>query len=89
VQGIPVLVLVDAMSGKMITSSGRKCVVNDPEGKEFPWIPEPLNSILFSGHLLKGTGEIDSKLALTGMVKGLYFSAHWVCIVYNIKMFFC
>lgn len=86
VQGIPVLVLIDAESGKVITSSGRKCVVSDPDGKEFPWIPEPLSSILFNGHLLRGSEEVDSKLALTGMVKGLYFSAHWVCIL-NKKVF--
>lgn len=77
------LVLVDAESGKMITSSGRKCVVSDPDGIEFPWIPEPLSSILFNGQLLRGGDVVDSKLALTGMVKGLYFSAHWVCSLVN------
>jgi len=72
-------VLVDADSGGLITDSGRQAVVEDPEGKNFPWYPEPLTTILYSGPLLKGTDEIDSKEALQNKVKGIYFSAHWVC----------
>jgi len=74
------LVIVDAVSGNVITNSGRKCVVDDPDGIEFPWVPDPLSSILSKGKLLNGTAEVNSKEALAGKVKGLYFSAQWVCI---------
>jgi len=74
-----VLVLVDADTGSLITDGGRHAVMEDPEGKDFPWYPEPLSSILYSGPLLKGTDEVDSKEALQNKVKGIYFSAHWVC----------
>jgi len=79
VQGIPVLVLVDADSGCLITNGGRQAVLGDPEGKTFPWYPESLSSVLYSGPLLRGTDEVDSKEALQNKVKGIYFSAHWVC----------
>jgi len=79
VKGIPVLVLVDADSGSLITDGGRRAVIEDPEGKSFPWFPEPLSTVLCSGPLLRGTDEVESKQALQNKVKGIYFSAHWVC----------
>jgi len=79
VKGIPVLVFVDADSGSLITDAGRQAVVEDPKGKSFPWHPEPLSTILYSGPLLRSTDEVDSKEALQNKIKGIYFSAHWVC----------
>ena len=81
VQGVPLLVIIDAVSGSVITKSGRNCVVDDPDGYEFPWIPDPLTTILSRGKLLNGTKEVSSAEALTGKVKGLYFSAQWVCML--------
>ena len=79
VKGVPVLLLVDAESGNLITDAGRQAIMDDPEGTNFPWFPELLSSILYSGPLLKGTDEVDSGEALQNKVKGIYFSAHWVC----------
>lgn len=73
------LVFVDADSGSLITDNGRQAVTEDPEGKDFPWYPELLSTILYSGPFLRGTDEVDSKEALQNKVKGIYFSAHWVC----------
>ena len=78
-KGIPALVLVDGDSGSLITDDGRQAVVEDPKGSCFPWYPEPLSTILYSGPLLRGTDEVDSKQVLQNKVKGIYFSAHWVC----------
>ena len=83
VKGIPVLVFVDADSGTLITDNGRQAVVEDPEGKSFPWYPEPLSSILYSGPLLRCTDEVDSEEVLQNKVKGIYFSAHWVCNLFK------
>jgi nucleoredoxin len=44
VQGIPSLVILDS-DGKVINPSGRGAVGSDPEGKEFPWHPKPVNDI--------------------------------------------
>jgi len=72
------LVFVDADTGSLITDSGRQAVSEDPEGQDFPWHPEPLSTILYSGPLLRGSDEVDSKEALQNKVKAIYFSAHWV-----------
>jgi len=74
-----VLLLVDADSGSLITDGGRQAVMDDLEGTNFPWYPELLSTILYSGSLLKGTDEVDGREALQNKVKGIYFSAHWVC----------
>lgn len=71
------LVLLDADTGKMITSNGREKVMKDPEGKDFPWPPPTLDALM-TGKLLSKSGEVDFKTALEGKVRGLYFSAHWV-----------
>lgn len=78
VQGIPTLVFVDGQTGKLITDSGREKVSKFPDGEGFPWHPVPLSQILTKGKLLKGSEEVDAETALTGKVKGIYFSAHWV-----------
>lgn len=73
------LLLVDADSGNLITDGGRQALMDDPEGTNFPWFPELFSTILYSGPLLNGTDEVDSREALHNKVKGIYFSAHWVC----------
>jgi len=79
VKGVPVLLLVDADSGSLITDSGRQAIMDDRKGTNFPWYPERLSTLLYAGPLLKGTDEVDGKDALHNKVKGIYFSAHWVC----------
>lgn len=44
VEGIPTLIILDE-NGKVITTNGRGAVSSDPEGKEFPWKPKPLNKL--------------------------------------------
>lgn len=44
VEGIPTFVILDE-DMKIITANARGAVSSDPEGKEFPWEPKPVNSI--------------------------------------------
>ena len=44
VSGIPHLVILDE-NDKIITDNGRAAVSSDPEGKEFPWHPKPLEEL--------------------------------------------
>merc|ERR1719498_1589370 len=45
VTGIPTLVLFDA-EGKTITTDGRSCIAEDPQGADFPWTPPTLEESL-------------------------------------------
>eukprot|EP01125_Pyxidicula_operculata_P001227 TRINITY_DN11157_c0_g1_i1.p1 TRINITY_DN11157_c0_g1~~TRINITY_DN11157_c0_g1_i1.p1 ORF type:complete len:411 (+),score=121.16 TRINITY_DN11157_c0_g1_i1:55-1287(+) len=55
VEGIPTFVVLEGATGKVITKNGRSAVSADPEGKEFPWHPKPLNSIeAADGDVLNG-----------------------------------
>lgn len=76
---MPALVLVEGSTGKLITASGRDCLSEDLDGDEFPWYPKSFDSII-GGKLLKREVLVDSKEALDGKIKGIYFSAHWVRI---------
>ena len=44
VSGIPTLILLDE-EGNVITTQGRGAVTSDPDGKEFPWHPKPVNEL--------------------------------------------
>jgi len=45
VEGIPTLVIVDFDTGKIIQKDGRMAVDLDPQGKDFPWTPKPVNEL--------------------------------------------
>jgi len=45
VEGIPSLVIVDYDSGKTIRKEGRMAIAMDPQGKDFPWTPKPVNEL--------------------------------------------
>lgn len=78
VSGIPTLVLLDAGTGKLITADGRSVVMEDQEGKDFPWQPKQLSELV-RGKLVNNAGEEkDFDADVKGTVFGLYFSAHWV-----------
>ncbi|XP_064651154.1 nucleoredoxin-like [Lineus longissimus] len=47
VTGIPTLIILDE-KGEIVTKNGRGAVTGDPEGKEFPWLPKPLNKLVTS-----------------------------------------
>lgn len=77
VSGIPTLVFVGGEDGLQITSEGRRIVMEDPEGKDFPWTPKPVFELL-QGNLLTGEGEKTwEELKGTVDFVGIYFSAHW------------
>jgi len=44
VSGIPHLVIIDE-NDKVITDNGRSAVSSDPEGKDFPWHPQPIEEL--------------------------------------------
>lgn len=77
IREMPTLVLVEGSTGKLITTSGKECLSEDLDGDEFPWYPKSFDNII-SGSLLRQETLIDSKEALDGKIKGVYFSAHWV-----------
>eukprot|EP00286_Rhodomonas_abbreviata_P004430 CAMPEP_0181333340 /NCGR_PEP_ID=MMETSP1101-20121128/25619_1 /TAXON_ID=46948 /ORGANISM="Rhodomonas abbreviata, Strain Caron Lab Isolate" /LENGTH=419 /DNA_ID=CAMNT_0023443133 /DNA_START=47 /DNA_END=1306 /DNA_ORIENTATION=- len=77
VSGIPMLVLIDAATGSVITTDGRTALSSDPEGKEFPWTPPTLQELL-GDVLLKPDGtQVNREEALKDKYVGIYFSAHW------------
>jgi len=45
VEGIPTFVIVDWDTGKVIQREGRGQIAMDPTGKEFPWLPKPVNEL--------------------------------------------
>jgi len=77
VQGIPTFVLIDGATGDLITDKARDDVMVDPQGADFPWAPKPFSELM-PATLVDAKGAAhDTKQALSGKVKLLYFSAHW------------
>jgi len=79
VQGIPSLVILDAVTGAAITKDGRSAVSKDPTGLKFPWRPVPPKDLLMAAKLVNGNGDA---VTFSDAMKGkkalaLYFSAHW------------
>jgi len=60
VEGIPQLTLIGA-DGKVITHNGRSFVDDDPEGKEFPWVVQPLQKLAYCGD------EVNSEPCVIGL----------------------
>lgn len=85
VTGIPTLVFVNAENGALITTDGRSVVMDDPDGKEFPWTPKPVLELL-SG-VLKAPERDTTWEEVHKDVDyiGIYFSAHWVSRVTHKK----
>ena len=72
VNGIPSLVLLDAKTGKLISTDGRSAISKDPKGEKYPWTPPaPLEAL---GKTFVGDGKDKS---IEGKYVGIYFSAHW------------
>ena len=46
VSGIPVLIILDCKSGKVLNINGREKVMEDPWGVQFPWPVAPITEIL-------------------------------------------
>lgn len=81
VTGIPTLVFINGENGQLITNDGRSIVLDDPEGKDFPWTPKPVSGMI-SGELLCHNGKQLEKKTWSDVKEtvdaiGIYFSAHW------------
>jgi nucleoredoxin len=87
--GAPTLVLLEGATGRLITSSGCERLNEDPPGAMFPWTPRAITEVLReAGPYLPGGKRAASNVSapesevryseLDGLVKGIYFSAHWV-----------
>jgi len=84
VQGIPTLIHLDPKTGKVFTKDGRSSIIEDPEGKDFPWKAKTFWEVMDGVTLLKHnedkSGEVEvSAASLKDSVDyiGIYFSAHW------------
>ena len=89
IEGIPTLVLLDGKTGKMITKDGRSIVMDDKEGKDFPWIPKKFPELMGDKPLLNKAGEEVKWASIEDEVVGLYFSAHWVSTPRGMKEEWC
>ena len=79
VSGIPSFVILDGITGEVITKDGREAVSKDPEGKEFPWAPPTFWDALGSEFMRGTEGDtVDvAEVRASSKYIGLYFSAHW------------
>jgi len=84
VQGIPTLIHLDPKTGTVFTKDGRSSVIEDPEGKDFPWKAKAFWEIMDGVKLLKHKeGKTESEEVSASSLKesvdyiGIYFSAHW------------
>ena len=80
VSGIPTLVLLDGKDGKLITKDARSKLLEDPNGKQFPWHNKRIDEIMKNIKLVNNKQEEKTFEELKGKVIGFYFSAHWVCL---------
>jgi len=81
VQGIPHLVVVDGVTGEIITLDGTSEVQMDADGQKFPWLPKSLKKIWANDIQIHASKESDDKMLAYSSLKDkylmLYFSAHW------------
>ena len=76
------MVFINGETGRVITTDGRSIVMEDTDGKGFPWTPKPLTELI-SGELLFHDGKQHGKKSWSDVKEevdavGIYFSAHWV-----------
>ena len=75
--GIPTLVIVDAQTGQLCTTDGRKQVLMDSAGERFPWVPKAFLEVL-TGDVLETDGTLTPCEDLQSLdALGIYFSAQW------------
>lgn len=65
IEGIPALVVLDGISGKVINDDARGLVMEDPEGAHFPWHPQAL------GNLAGGADGINENVCVVALLAGL------------------
>eukprot|EP00281_Chroomonas_sp_CCMP1168_P022656 CAMPEP_0206235690 /NCGR_PEP_ID=MMETSP0047_2-20121206/13292_1 /ASSEMBLY_ACC=CAM_ASM_000192 /TAXON_ID=195065 /ORGANISM="Chroomonas mesostigmatica_cf, Strain CCMP1168" /LENGTH=410 /DNA_ID=CAMNT_0053659927 /DNA_START=64 /DNA_END=1296 /DNA_ORIENTATION=- len=77
VAGIPMLLLIDGTTGKVISKDGRAAISKDPMAAKFPWTPPTIQSAMGPTFVKSDGSEVDAKAALSGKHTAIYFSASW------------
>ncbi|VDD94931.1 unnamed protein product [Enterobius vermicularis] len=83
-QFTPSVLVVDTATRHLVCGDGRRIIVEDPSGSNFPWVI-PSAEQLFQGTVLKNSPEDSDSTKLIKIeykdlppsVKGLYFAANW------------
>eukprot|EP00592_Proboscia_alata_P024137 CAMPEP_0194450090 /NCGR_PEP_ID=MMETSP0176-20130528/130511_1 /TAXON_ID=216777 /ORGANISM="Proboscia alata, Strain PI-D3" /LENGTH=193 /DNA_ID=CAMNT_0039277307 /DNA_START=21 /DNA_END=602 /DNA_ORIENTATION=+ len=79
--GIPHLVIVNGVTGEVITFDGTSEVGEDADGLKFPWYPKTLKEIWTPEIQILGVKTSGNKTVEYSSLKDkylmLYFSAHW------------
>jgi len=78
--GIPHLVVIDGVSGEVITLDGTTEAQMDEDGRKFPWRPKSLNEIWANEIKIISNKESAAWVdysSLKDKYLMLYFSAHW------------
>ena len=83
--GIPTLILLDAVTGKVASRDGRSLVMNDPNGEQFPWKPVSFLDIIPGEFINNREEKVTWKQMKEKKYLGLYFSAEWVSIIIIIQ----
>lgn len=71
---------LNAENGHIITSDGRSIVMEDPDGKDFPWTPKPVQELLCGKLTAKNDTTTWEAVRNEVDYVGIYFSAHWVTL---------
>ncbi|XP_065183775.1 nucleoredoxin-like [Sycon ciliatum] len=78
IANIPEVVIVDSLSGRLITTAGLQVLHDDELGEKFPWTPVAVNDILQTGTFSRGDGSAASAFSeLSGKVVGLLYTGSW------------
>ncbi|TKR65134.1 hypothetical protein L596_025584 [Steinernema carpocapsae] len=80
----PSLSIVESSSRQVVTSEGRRSLLEDPSGQNFPWV-DLSPAEIFQGKLLRSIENQDGSRSiettdfsdLKSCVKGIYFAANW------------
>ena len=75
---LPSLVLLDSVTGRVISKNGRDLLLQDPGGRNFPWRPRPITQVFAGVSLVDPEGKSVDYQDLKDGYKAIYFSAHWV-----------
>jgi len=74
VKEIPTLILVDEVTGDVISREGKGVVLRDPIGEKFPWMPRKVNEVLgdeFLNNMMQVVPHPNAEIIC------LYFGAQW------------
>lgn len=72
---------INAETGETITTDGRSIVMEDTDGKDFPWTPKPVLELLCGNLSAKRETTTWEAVHKELDYVGIYFSAHWVTYI--------